>query len=152
MLDSNLIEYLPKEFYKPIVEDVFFFGYKIKNLYDEKRLCINESFKPERLVVKNLYYYGIKLSCNNTNIQKLVQEIKQKKPFDYIGYNQLLTKHKLSYDNNVYELKESCYPIDNVHIKNFIPDFDVEKFICINSEIPAFQSFSSLNLCLILND
>jgi hypothetical protein len=152
MLDSNLIYCAPKELYSPITEDIFFFGYKIKNLYDEKRLHISESFKPKRFLIKENHFYGINLDINDKLIRKIINDIKQKKPFDYIGYNQLLLKYNLSYDNNVYELTDYCYPVDNVHIKKFIPNFNVENFIYINPEIPAFQSFSSLNLYLILND
>lgn len=153
MLSETLVEQRPTEKYSELPKECIFLGAKIKNLYDEKRLCIQEKYNPGRYRLKNINYnlFGILLEMNN-EYKSLINKIKQQKTFDLIGYNLLLQEFKLSCNDCYFNLKPPIYPIDNFHMKKILPDFDYEHFICFNPEIPKFQSFTSLNLFLIVQD
>jgi len=153
MLSNELVEKQPIQTYSEIPKECIFIGTKIKNLYDEKRLCIQENYAPGRYRLNNidLNLFGIVKEITDT-FGDLVRKIRHQKQFDLIGYNLLLNENNLTCNNCYYNLNPPIYPIDNHHIKKIIPEFDYENFICFNPEIPKFQAFTSLNLFLIVQD
>lgn len=153
MLSEQLYEQSTKEIYQELPKECIFIGAKIKNLYDEKRLCIQENFKPGRYKLETLDYrlFGVLLDIGK-DFKSLINKIKQQKTFDLIGYNLLLQEFKLSCNDCYFNLKPPIYPIDNYHVKKILPSFDYEKFICFSHEAAKFQSFTSLNLFLIVQD
>ena len=149
MLSEDLYHLQPKEVYTDLPPDSLFIGVKIKNLYDEKRICIQDSYNPGRYKSSNgLKLYGTIMDVN-TDHKTLVYKLKKQKIFDLIGYNLLLQDYKLSCNECYFNLNPPLYPIDNSFIKKYIPDFNFENFICFNPEIPKFQAFSSLNVFFV---
>jgi hypothetical protein len=146
MLSEKLIDLPPKEEYEQLPDNCVFIGVKIKNLYDEKRICITDNYAPKRYISKNgVMLFGMVKEVLNEH-KLLMQNIKQQKIFDLIGYNLLLQDHKLTCNECYFNLNPPLYPVDNVFIKKYINDFDFENFICFNPDIPKFQAFASLNL------
>lgn len=150
MLSDNLAQLPPKKDYKKITKDCLFIGTKIRNLYDEERICIKETFLPERYSVEGLDYklFGVVKDIPN-ECKTLLSKIKQNKIYDLIGYSMTLQDFNLTCNESFYNLRPPIYPIDNHHIKKYIDKFNYEDFICFNPEIPKFQAFSSLNLFFI---
>lgn len=153
MLSEQLIEQQPIEDYIDFPDESLFVGVRIKNLYDEKRLCISADYKPRRFKTLNpdTFLFGTLIETNK-DIKSLIHKIKQQKKFDLIGYNLLLQDFKLTCNDCYFNLKPPLYPIDSYQVKRILPDFDYEKFICFNPEIPKFQAFTSLNLFLVVHD
>lgn len=151
MISENLAEVPPKDSYEPIMSACLFVGLKIKNLYDEERLCIKDSFSPKRVHVEGCNYrlYGSVLPLKGDFIT-LSNKIKQQKAYDLIGYNTLLQEHKLSCNECYFNLKPPIYPIDGQHIKKVLPEYNFKDFICFNLKASHFQSYTSTNLFLIL--
>lgn len=150
MLSDNLVQLPPVEEYSLIQEDCIFIGAKIRNLYDEQRLCIQSNLNPTRHRVQGVAFnlYGIKQSIA-PEYQTLVNDLKQQKTYDLIGYSTLLQDHNLTCNDCYFNLKPPLYPIDNHHIRKCLPDFNYEEFICFNPEASKFQAFTSLNLFFI---
>lgn len=151
MLSEELTNYKPKEIYKDLQNDCAFIGVKVKNLYDEERTCIQESFLPERYKISNdTHLFGVVKDILPEHKQ-LSEKIKSQKIFDLIGYNLLLQDYKLTCNECYFNLKPPVYPVDSSYIKKYIPDFNFEEFICFKPEIPKFQTFASLNLFFIIH-
>ena len=150
MLSETLVDIDAVEEYENIHSDCIFIGTKIKNRYDEARICINESYNPKRYQLNGLDYklFGVTLDIPSSQKQ-LAFQIKHKKISDLLSYNLLLQDYKLSCNNCYFNLYPPLYPLDNHFIKKYIPEFNYEDFICFNPDIPKFQAFSSLNLFLI---
>jgi hypothetical protein len=152
MIDENLTEQHPSEEYDIISSSCVFIGTKIKNKYDESRLCVQPTYGVGRYSLTS----GEKLLGTTKDFlpehKNLIKKIKQQKIYDLIGYNLILQDHGLTCNDCYFNLNPPVYPIDNVHIRKYIPDFDFEKFICFKPEVPKFQAFSSLNLFFIVQD
>ena len=71
MLQEDLLEVSPSENYQPISDDCIFVGVKIKNKYDEERLCIKDDYSPERYKIDKLGFklYGITKEIPNSQKQ-----------------------------------------------------------------------------------
>jgi hypothetical protein len=150
MLSDNLVELPPKENYSTIDEDCLFIGTKIKNRYDEERICIKDTFEPGRYKVDGIDFllYGLKKNIS-PEYKKLVNSLKLQKIYDLIGYSVALQDFSLSCNDCYFNLRPPLYPIDNHHIKKCLPEFNYEDFVCFNPEIPKFQAFTSLNVFFI---
>jgi hypothetical protein len=150
MLSEKLTEIPPKEEYKEINDDCFFIGAKVKNLYDEQRICIQDNYSPGRYKIKNADYFlfGIKHQIPN-EFKLLASRLKQNKIYDLIGYTIALQDFSLTCNDCYFNLRPPLYPVDTHHIKKCLKDFDYENFICFNPEVPKFQAFTSLNLFFI---
>lgn len=146
MLSEDLYHLQPEQSYHDLPTDKLFIGVKIKNLYDEKRICIQDTYKPARYKSTNgIKLYGVIKDILSEH-KSLVYKLKRQKIFDLIGYNLILQDYKLSCNECYYNLNPPLYPIDSIVIKKYIPDFNFENFICFNPDIPKFQSFASLNV------
>lgn len=153
MISEELYHLQPELTYKDIpLTDGFFVGVKIKNLYDEKRLCLQETYNPDRYKInENIKLYGVFKEILPEH-KSLVNNLKKQGIFDLIGYNILLQDYKLSCNECYYNLNPPVYPIDNIHIKKYLPDYEFENFICFNTEIPKFQAFASLSVFFYVNN
>ena len=150
MLSENLYHLPVEKNYAPLPVEKVFVGVKIKNLYDEKRVCIKDAYSPTRYeAANNVKLYGVVKDVLQEH-KVLLQKIKQQKIFDLIGYNLLLQDYRLTCNDCYFNLNPPLFPIDNHYIKKYIPDFDFENFICFNPEIPKFQAFTSLNIFFTL--
>lgn len=149
MLSETLADLPVAEKYEDISSSCVFIGAKIKNRYDEKRICINENYTPKRIKVSNnTNLFGITLDPIPEH-QEMVVKLKAQKIFDLIGYNILLQEYKLSCNDVYYNLLPPLYPIDNIHINKYIKNFNFEDFICFNLDSAKFQSFYSVNVFFI---
>jgi len=153
MLTEELVELPPREVYSEMPKECVFIGAKIKNLYDENRICIQDTYGSNRYRIEKLdqNFLGIVKEIKPEHLN-LVNRIKQQKSFDLIGYNLLLNDFKLACNECYFNLQPPIYPVDNHFIRKYISDFDFEKFICFNPEIPKFQAFASLNLLFVVQD
>jgi hypothetical protein len=146
MLSEELYNLNPELTYNSLPPEKLFIGVRIKNLYDERRICIQDTQGPSRYECSNgVKLYGILRDISNDH-KSLVYKLKKQKIFDLIGYNLILQDYKLSCNDCYYNLNPPLYPIDNTHIIKYIPEFNFEDFICFNPEIPKFQAFASLNV------
>jgi len=151
MLSEELVELIPEKEYKSFPNGNIFFGCKIKNLYDERRVNINPSYNPEYYKVNdNTHLYGMAIKPQKH--LSLIKEIKNKRKFDLIGYSSLLEKYNLSCNSCFFFLHPPLYPIDNDNITSYIPNYTYENFISFSSEIPKFQQFTATNMFLVLHE
>ena len=119
MISDEYFHISPDEEYIPLTESCFFIGMRIKNRYDELRLKINELFNPGRFYFKeeDNKFYGTKISVP-LKYRPLFAEIAARKPFDYIGYSQLLQDYGLSSNEGIHKLSNFLYPVDYKFIKD----------------------------------
>jgi len=149
MLSESLAELPVSEEYEDIKKSCVFVGAKIKNRYDEKRVCINEKYNPKRVKISNdIKLFGITLNPISEH-QEMVSKLKAQKIFDLIGYNLLLQEYKLSCNEVYYNLLPPLYPIDNIHINKYLKDFNFEDFVCFNMDSAKFQSYYTVNVFFI---
>jgi hypothetical protein len=153
MLSESLTEHMPVLKYEEMPKGHIFFGCRIKNLYDEKRLKINPLFNAKRYSIKEkkLFFYGIILDSSIISKQ-IMQKINSRKPFDLIGYSSLLESFNLTCENCFFNLQPPIYPFDNIHINKYLTNFKYDNFIQINQKIPAFQQFTSLDMFIVCDD
>jgi hypothetical protein len=152
MINEDLANYPPQQNYEEIKRDCVFIGSVIKNLYDEKRICIKDTFDSKRYRVSfsNLNLYGITKEIAPEH-KKLSVEIKKQKSFDLIGYNLLLNEYNLNCNDCFFNLKPPIYPVDSQYINTYIDNFSYDQFICFNHEVAKFQAFTNCNLFFIIN-
>lgn len=149
MLSETLADQPTIEKYEEIISPCVFIGAKIKNRYDEKRICINDKYAPKRIKISDdLKLFGTMLNPISEH-QEMVAKLKVQKIFDLIGYNLLLQEYKLSCNDVYYNLLPPLYPVDNVHINKYIKNFNFEDFICFNLDSAKFQSYYSVNVFFI---
>lgn len=149
MIDQELASLPVTENYDNNLDSCIFIGTKIKNRYDEKRICINEKYNPKRFFIdEKIKLYGITLTPTSEH-KSLIDKIRKQKTFDLIGYNLLLQEYKLSCNDVYFNLHPPLFPIDSIHILKYIKDFNFEDFICHNLKSAKFQSFYSLNVFFV---
>jgi len=153
MIGDEYFHLNPQEEYNFFSNSCLFLGTRIKNRYDEKRIKIDEKFKPLRLKIKKSSecFYGniIKLPVK---YESIFNKIKESKPFDYIGYSNLLSSYGLTCNQEFYKLSNFFYPIDYEHVKSLKPDFDYGAYLCLNDGSSDFQSFAQPELFIISID
>lgn len=153
MISETLAEATPCHAYDDITSDCVFIGTKIKNRYDEERLCVQPTYGLGRYRINNINqnFLGTIKEIKPEH-KSLIKKIKQQKIYDLIGYNMLLQDYNLSCNDCYFNLRPPIYPIDSHHIIKYIPDFNFENFICFKPDVPKFQAFTTLNLFFIVND
>jgi hypothetical protein len=152
MLSEDLVDFLPKKKYCYFPKNNIFFGFKIKNLYDEKRININSTYDPTYYKLtdrENDYYYGI---CLKPKLEYsfLLENLKDRKEVDLISYCNFLEKLKLNCEESFFYFNPPVYPLDTENIKKYIPDFKYNNFISFKEEIPMFQQFSALIMLAVI--
>lgn len=151
MLSIDFVTQEPVELYSPIQENVVFVGYEIKNLYDEKRLCISASMSPQRRQINDLKLFGVFCTPNEI-ISELFDKIHKSKNTTLDSYKNLIAHYNLTLNQCYLKLHPPLYPVDYIHVNRFIKDFKYEQFLCKDAELPNFQVVSASHVYMIVCD
>jgi len=105
-------------------------GFQLKNLYDQKRLKINEKYSPKEIIhlipgetVMPKFFRGIKININPkfnyllTKLESLGTHLSEKVDKDF--YVETLNEYNLSCNNCFAYLRKGVYPIDSEHLEYF---------------------------------
>ena len=100
MISDEYFHLQPIENYEDFTNSCFFIGTRIKNRYDEKRIKIDSSYQPQRCKVKENgeLFYGAAIKPPE-KYSSLLSKIEERKPFDFIGYSNLLNEYNLNLDD-----------------------------------------------------
>jgi|TARA_R110000787_G_scaffold258025_1_gene363214 hypothetical protein len=148
----------------PLVPSVFL-GFILKNEYDNKRLHINEKYKPKKFIkiykingeMKMLPLYGICLEINKMGeeIINLIKRQENANNINLVVYQNLLSQYDISCDDCYGYFKNSIYPIDFNKFRYLTDDKISEDkkilqhMLNLNEDKFDFQKFGSI-LSLIL--
>jgi hypothetical protein len=125
-----------------------FFGFQVKNKYDEKRLLIDESLNPVRIKHKdtNRYFYGIILE-GNFNYKSMLKHLTS--TLDSKEYRLFLSEFNADTQNS-YELFDyGIFPFDNI-TSMYDRGIRMDKFFC-NKNVPFYQRISGLTAYIFCN-
>lgn len=158
LLNIDLGKERVQENYKPINRGQVFIGAQINNLYDEKRIRLNnvENHQPERYQYKsplsetplNLFGFTFTPKGEDTYLLSLLKE--QAKQIDLISYNNLLQKYGYTCEENFLLLNKNIFPVDSQYIPKYIPNYKFVDFLAFVDEIPLFQQFTSIKMLLLV--
>ena len=153
MISDEYFHLEPLEKYENFITSCIFIGTRIKNRYDEKRIEIDPLYQPRRCKIKenSELFYGSAITPPEKYCS-LLSKIKERKPFDFIGYSNLLNEYSLTCNQEFYKLNNFFYPIDYEHIKKIKPDFNYSSYLCLNDGSANFQSFAQPELFIISID
>ena len=159
LLDSDLADSPPIEIYKNIINSTIFIGCEVKSLYDERRIIIkpNNNQEPERLQYKptkhanswSMHLYGFAFDPKGED-RYLIKELSQLSNIDLITYNNILEKYNYKNGENYLKLTQNIFPLDNVHIERYIPNFNYDEFFSMSAEFPNFQQLTSINMYVLI--
>ena len=149
MLSDELVELSPVKEYKDFIFNSVFFGFKIKNLYDEKRIKIKNTYNPEYVKINNTCLYGTVIQPNSQH-KNLIHHLKAQKYFDIISYCTLLEQHNLTCSDFSHDIQPFMYTVDSHNIKQYISEYSYGDFIEFQSEIPKFQQFMSIYMAIVI--
>ena len=146
--------------YLALTNQHVFFGYLIKNLYDEKRIKIKPIHNPNYFIlrsgIKLIHLYGIIFPVPDyyltlfNDLYKLNTEVENKELFH--EYLKTIADYQLTANDNYLRYDTNIFPIDNKHIKKLIgSSWENVSLIEYSNEIPMFQQICSDNLYLIGN-
>tara|TARA_B100001778_G_C18208871_1_gene459092 strand:- start:106 stop:576 length:471 start_codon:yes stop_codon:yes gene_type:complete len=122
-------------------ETSLFYGFQIKNRYDEKRLLIHESINPIRVYHQDTdkHFYGIQLEGNKTydNLKKhLFYHMSEKE------YRLLFSEFNIETQNSYELFNFGIFPFDK-SLDLCKMSFQSQRFFA-NEEIPFYQRISGL--------
>jgi hypothetical protein len=143
-LSLNYIDYT--EFFKD--EAFLFYGFQVKNKYDEERLLIDESINPVRIRHSdtNRHFYGVLLE-GNYNYKHLINLFTSTTGFE--EYRVLFSEFNADTQDS-YELFDfGIYPFDNLRSMSDTY-IDTDKFFC-NENVPFYQRISGLTAYIFCN-
>jgi len=130
-------------------DDAFlFYGFQIKNKYDEQRLLIDESLTPVRIkhTDTNRHFYGIFLE-GNYNYKHLIKLLSCTS--DFKEYRTLLSEFNADTQNS-YELYDmGIYPFDNV--SSMSDQYINTDLFFTNKNVPFYQRISGLTAYIFSN-
>lgn len=166
MIDIELSEQLPSSPFPTLKEKelpCLFFGFNIRNEYDNQRLKINEKYNPSRICYilpdfNAFLLYGIKLTPNK-HVKTIFNIVEQrKKTLTLTAYENILNEFNLTCKetHGWFKPEWRIYPIDFENLKLVCDDhFNTDKKIFqhmldIDEKVFEFQKFSSLRLFLII--
>ena len=105
----------------PLLPSIFL-GFILKNEYDNKRLNINDKFKPKKFFriykedgkIKMLPLYGICLELNKLGeeIINLIKRQEQANNINLVVYQNLLSQYNITCNDSYGYFKRGIYPID----------------------------------------
>lgn len=128
-----------------------FYGYHIKNKYDEERLLIKQTPSTTKFTfnTNNGPYklYGLlEENTKNTFLSKLINT-----PPQNIGeYNSFLTLNGLSCLTCFLYFSPGLYPIDTHYVDRFFPNIENNIFSC-NKKVAKFQRMAHTYLFALVN-
>ncbi len=138
----------PKEKYKDIENSKVFVGCIIKTEYDEKRIKIKENLNPNRIKYKNKKLYGCLFEPND-KFKNIFKGFSEYKNLDLYVYDKILKENNFSCEENFAYFKDGLYPIDTIHISEYMKNFNYGMFFEENEEIPLYQRIKAVNMFLI---
>lgn len=154
VLDLELTEQQTTGEY-PELDDTFshgvFYGYHVKNKYDEERLLIKNVPNITKLTfnTNNGPYklYGI---LNKNPNSSLLNKLIRVTPGNIGEYNSFLTLNGLSCLTCFLYFSPGLYPIDTHYSKRFFPDVENDIFSC-NKKVVKFQRMAHTYLFALVN-
>lgn len=153
MISQDYLHLDTVEKYVPLEKSGILLGTRIKNRYDEMRIKINDSYSPKRFLLSSTgdKFYGVTLDCP-LEYRSLLENLKNRRPFDLIGYNQLLEEYGLTSNSEFYKLNNFFFPLDYEHITKFLPVYDYSSYLCLESNSARFQSYAQPELIIFFID
>lgn len=153
MISQEYLHLEPLEQYTPLLKDSVILGTRIKNRYDEKRIKIDKKYNPSRFTYNKNgdKFYGTPLTCP-VKLLPLLEKLKTKRPFDLIGYSQLLEEYGLTCNNEFYKLNNQYFPVDYQHVTQFLPEYEYSSYLCLDSDSAGFQNYAQPELVIIFID
>jgi hypothetical protein len=153
MISQEYLHLEPVEEYVPFNKSGFFIGTKIKNRYDELRINIDPKTNPKRYIFNQNKdrFFGSFIEPP-TRYVSILKDIKDKRPFDLIGYSDLLNNYGLTCNKEFYKLNSCLYPVDYEHIKQFLPNYEYSTYLCLKPNFADFQSYAQPELFIIFID
>lgn len=139
----------------PPLPDTFdcglFYGYHIKNEYDEKRLLIKQSPGVQKFTFKTnngpYKLYGV---LEETTDNDMLNKLKAMPPTCIGEYNSFLTFNGLSCLTCFLYFSPGLYPIDTQYADRFFPGLNSNIFSC-NKKVAKFQRIGHTYLFALIN-
>lgn len=155
ILNPELSEQSVSEAYR-VLDDTFhygyFYGFNIKNKYDEERLAISNYSGAKRIYFetnnKPYNLYGL-LDENPIN-DTLVRQLDKTPPASIGEYNSKLTLNGLTCFTCFLHFSPGLYPIDSCYAEKFFPGVDISIFNS-NKKISKFQRMGHIYLFALVN-
>jgi len=147
LLNIDLAEELPLLEYTPIDRDCVFIGCNINNLYDEKRIKLQSynGKEPGRFRLKAQKLYGFNYDPKGPD-KLLLRTLGSKTNFDIISYSNIIEEYNYQIGENFAKLYQNIFPVDPVYIERYMPNYQYNTALLLDSEIPEFQQFASINM------
>ena len=125
MIDVSLVEApvsIDEFIYETPIKPSVFLGFIIKNEYDNKRLGINEKYKPSKFIrmyknkgkIEVLPLYGICFELNGLgkSIASTIKQQEESYDINLVVYQNLLSEYSLSCNDCYGHFRSGVYPID----------------------------------------
>lgn len=147
LLNIDLAEELPLLEYNSLERDCVFIGCNINSLYDEKRIKLlpYKGKEPSRFKFHKQCLYGFDFEPKGPD-KLLLNTLTSKTNFDIISYSNLVEEFNYKTGENYAKLHQNIFPIDPVYIERYMPGYQYDDVLLLDSEIPEFQQFTSINM------
>lgn len=154
VLDFELTEQQTTGEYPPLDETFsqgLFYGYHVKNKYDEERLLIQNIPGVAKFTFSTnngpFKLYGL---LNKNTSSTLLTKLTNTPPGNIGEYNSFLTLNGLSCLTCFLYFSPGLYPIDTHYSKRFFPDIENSIFSC-NKKVAKFQRMAHTYLFALIN-
>jgi len=135
---------------------ILFLGFIIKNEYDNKRIILNKTFNPVKILHKQKAFKGIILTANS-NVASLINTIRKQEKIHITLplYENILTQYGFTCRETYGSFSENIYPIDFDNLKKVSDDtFNTDKkifqhLLCLDEKVFDFQKFAALKLFIL---
>lgn len=164
-IDFNLVETAIDldKFNTDITYPVLFFGTIIKNEYDNRRITLNDQYKPVKFLHLNkdtsslFPLYGVILEPTPVikSLQQTILQQEKNGDISLLVYENILNQFDLSCKETYGWFDAGIYPLDFNNLKQICTDsFNEDKRILqhilnLDDTIFDFQKFASLNLFIL---
>jgi len=160
MLSSTLLERelslsdfpLPTNYYKNY--SFLFYGFELKNKYDEERSLINKKLKPVKFAhfvqtskgIEIKYFYGV-LPKPSERYNKLAEKLayashKQEYILSFNNYRHMMSEYGIDTENSYGKYSVGVYPFDTLSDLSEVKYEDVSLFY--EADVPAYQKVAGL--------
>jgi len=151
------------EKFQKIVYPTFFFGFIIRNLYDQKRLNIKKEFNPKYLVHKYgtkkeeiMFLYGLTEKVP-ANMLPEIYPLQNNPNMNHEQYEAMLNRMDLECSNCYLFLNKNLYPINTFYAHRFFtkPEFKnlptYGEILERDPSLPLHHTIASFQLFLLTN-
>jgi len=151
------------EKFETITYPTFFFGFIIRNQYDQKRLQIKDEFSPKYIFHKYgtkqeemLFLYGI-TSPVEQDILPNIYPIRHNPNLNREQYEAVLNPMEVECSENYLFLSRNLYPINTFYAHRFFKSKPFKNLVSYSdmlirdSELPLHHTISSFQLFLLTN-